>query len=423
MWFLSLMIMVSCFLPLVFANLPTGIRSHHIWTTLWVLALVFIKPGIFFNKIMGLVLLNGIIVLLIANRVIWSNVPEEADRMIFLEYYELSLALSVIVYYRVERDYLGLAKLVKYSMMCIIITAVMSVIVSFINPMFARDIGGVADAALTEKEEILSFRKFGGGGYGFYSGIVCLLPILVYFYKNNEESLWGKKLLLAIIILLSVCLIRVQIFGNILVAGLIIIFSIVGSRSLGRSIFFLVLEAVLLALIPMDVYIDILNAIGSLFDPQSHIRSKFDDMALFLYRGAQIGVDTEAGIRAERFPLLWDSFSSDPFTGGKYTNHHLFWMNKLAVFGLAGIIPFVLLWYIFFRENMKKYQAKFKFFLMLGILSIVFLGVIKALFGRELWYMYFVIMPGLYYMQVLKKEKKVIQPSPSLKKNESISYK
>jgi hypothetical protein len=401
---LATMLLVSALLPLVFNNLPPVVRSHHIWTALWGCALFFFRPGVLFTKTMLLVMVNWVIVLCIANDVVWVNMDEEAKRMIYLEYYEIAVALSVITYFRESRDYEGLARVVRVALICIVITALMSVFVSYINPMFARDIIGVENASITDKEEILSFKQFGGGGYGFYSGIICLLPILIYYYKNPSESIWSRKVILFFIVLFCYCLLRVQIFANLLIAVLIMVLSLVGTKKLKKSLFFMVVVSLILYLLPSEFYIDLLTNLSSLFPRDSHVRFKLEDMALFIRNGAEPGVDTEAAIRVERFPLLWESFSDEPFTGGKYYNHHLYWMNKLATFGLLGFLPFVILLLVVFTSEVRRYPPAFRLYLLLAIFSMIFLGVIKALFGRDLWYIFFIIAPGLYYTKLLKEE-------------------
>lgn len=412
---LSSMVMISAFLPIVFANLPPVVRSHHIWAILWIATLVIVRPVIFNNRIVQILLLLGSVIFMVANDIVWVNIDQNSKKMIYYEFYEISIAVTIIIYYRTEKDYLGLAKLVKLTIACIVITAIMSIITSYVNPMFARDIVGVADANESEKEEILSFKKFGGGSYGFYSALLCLFPLLIFQYKNQRNSIWSKKIILVYILIFFFCLISVQIFANVIIAGLLILLSIIfSSKNIFKSVLITGVFLTILYLIPSQVYVDVFQYLAKVVGQDSHLALKFEDMATFIETGKEVGEKTEAGIRMERFPLLWDSFISDPLIGGEYYNHHLHWMNKLATFGIIGIFPYVILFISFWKFNMKFYPPNYKPYLLLSIFSIITLGIIKALFGRELWLAFFVIVPGMYYVGLLKPNKaKSVNENPS----------
>ena len=83
---------------------------------------------------------------------------------------------------------------------------------------------------------------------------------------------------------------------------------------------------------------------------------------------------------------------------------HLYFMYRLTAF---GILNFVLFFWIFIKHikyNIRIFSQSFSFYFLLSALSIIILGLIKNLAGRELWYMYFFILPGLYYLPLLIRE-------------------
>ena len=57
------------------------------------------------------------------------------------------------------------------------------------------------------------------------------------------------------------------------------------------------------------------------------------------------------------------------------------------------------------------FQVEYGYFL-LSLLSMVALGAMKTLIGRELWYTFFIIVPGLYYLPLLKKKKSKFHKQP-----------
>jgi len=402
--FISFMLIISVFLPLLFANLPRYVKSHHVWAVLWFVSLLVFKPYVFRNKLVLFFLIYGAVMVFLLFDTIWVNIDEWNKRQFTKEFYHIIVAISVIIYFRLEKDYLGLANLVKWTMVFIFITAIMSIVTTIINPMYARDIVGISSIDIShERVEILSYRKYGGGGYGFASAIVCLFPMLIFYYKNSEKSYWNKRYLLLFAIIIFLTLIRMQIFANILISVVILVFSLLGRKNVVKARVYISALVVILVLIPMSFYVDIFIYVGSWFDKDSENYFKLNDMAQYI---ANSNKRTAAGYRMERYPLLWESFISNPLYGGKYWNIHLFWMNKLAVYGLLGTIPFLIIIYSHIKNNLRYFDKEFAFYFLLSMLSIIALGSMKALEGRELWYVFFIIIPGFYYMPLIKKKKK-----------------
>ena len=338
-------------------------------------------------------------------QILWFDVNEWNRNMITTEFIYIVLPITIFAYFRMENDYIGLAKLVKWTLLFIAITSILTIIVTYYNPMIVRNIIGSASQSTSQQMEDLGYKKFGVGGYGFATAIVSLFPMLIYYYKNNDRSPWGKKTLLLFMVIVYFSLIKIQIFANILIATTFIILSLIGKKKFAKSWVYISVVLLIAVLIPVQYYIDMFAYMANWFNTGSENYSKFNDMAQFLSSGGSYK-DTGAGIRASRFPLNWESFTSNPLYGGQYGNGHLHWMNKLAVFGLLGTIPFVLIIYKYIKINLKYFNKEFAFYFLLSLFSIITLGAIKALSGREIWFTFFVLLPGFYYLPLLKKHKK-----------------
>lgn len=410
--FIAFMIMLSTFLPLVFENLPPFIRSHHIWTALWLFSIIFLKFKIFVSNLMGTVIIYSTLMILLLFNILWVEVDEWNKNHIIKEIYEISVAVSVLTYFRMEKDYFGFAKIIKWTMIFIFITAVMSIVTAIINPMYARNIISVSKAVSeSERLMIMSYQKYGGGGYSFASALICLFPILMYYLKNSQESYFGKKIILLMIIVNFLALIAVQISANIIISALIILFSWFGSKNAKSGFVIVGILSLIIIILPVSLYIDLLQNIATLFNPSSDINFKLNDMSLFLATGGNFE-DSSMGYRAERYPLLFESFLANPFFGHFLSDisykdisegGHLFLMNKLAVFGLFGTLPFIYIIYKYVKINLRYFNKEYSFYFLLSILSVVILSLMKAVVGREFWYTFFIILPGLYYLPLLKK--------------------
>ncbi len=410
---MAFMLMISTFLPLIFANLPPVLRSHHIWTIAWFASILVMNIKILHQNLMGFVLIYGLVMILLLLNTLYVDVNDWNKNQLTMEFYEIAVAISVITYFRLERDYVGLANLVKWTMVFLMITGIMSFITSLINPFYARNIIGVSSAINeAQREEILSYQKYGGGGYGYASALVCLFPLLMYYFKHRAASYYSKPFIILIIMIFMFALFGMQIYANILISIIIIAFSWFGAKNVRRGFVTIGIVTTILFLIPVSIYIDMFQTMASWFDPGSDLYYKFNDTAMYFATGGSYE-ETGMGSRAARYPLLWDSFMANPFFGHFLSNlkymdisegAHLFWMNKLGVYGLLGIIPFIYIIYRNVKINLNYFDKEFAFYYLLSVLSIVALGAMKTLAGRDLWYTFFIIVPGFYYLPLLKKK-------------------
>jgi len=412
--FIAYMLIISSFLPILKYNLPPIVRSHHIWTFLWFISLFIFYPEIFSNSLLKFVLAYGAVMLLLLNT-IWLDIGEFNPKRITNEFYQITVAISVTVYFRMTGDYKGLANLTKWALLCLFITAILSYTTFLMNPTYARDLIGVGRAGITsyEAEVIRSYAKYGGGGYSFVSALVCMFPVLIYFYKNQTLSYFNKTKLMIIIILFLVALFAVQLFANILITITVIVFSWLDVSKRKTAFILLFLFIPLFLLIPSHIYIALLQSIGALFKTDSVLYYKFNDLTdFFTYGGSVIG--TGIGGRLWRYHLLWDLFLRNPVFGhsaggARYVNTfggaHLHWMNKLAIYGLLGTIPFFIIIYKSIKLNLRYFNNEYVYYFLLSMFSIIALGAVKQLVGRELWYTVFIVLPGMYYLPLLKKTK------------------
>ena len=415
-YYVAFMLIASTFLPIVFNNLPPLIRSHHLWTTIWVISLLVFNPKIFLNKTILYVLLYGVFLWLLT-QTIWASMDNWNYKRLFFEFYEIAIGVSVITYFLQSKDYIGLAKITKWSIVFLLVTAIMSIISSAIDPLYARNLIGISGVIIeSEKEAILSFKKYGGGTYATAGAFMCLFPIFIYYYKNIKISLLSRKLIIVFLIIIFLALLSMQIFGNILIAFLFSIIAITGMRKIKQSILVVVLFFSVLMFTPKDLFVNSLRSVSDYFKKDSELNYKFRDLADYIGTTDDIKeVSTGAGARAERYPLLMKSFVKSPLlgcyfftdeTGYGYSGAgaHLYWMNKLVVTGIIGLVFFIFIPYNFIRNNLKYFNSSYKFYYILASLSIVSLGFMKVIGGRDTWYTFFIILPGLYFLPLLKKQ-------------------
>jgi len=414
------MLMATTFLPLLFNNLPALIRSHHLWTIIWGLSLLVFNPKIFLNKAMVYILLYGGFLFLLT-QTIWASMDSWNLRRLFFEYYEIVIGISVITYFMQSKDYISLAKITKWSIVFLLITAIMSIISSAIDPLYARNLTGISGVTVeSEKEAILSFKRYGGGTYSTAGAFMCLFPIFIYYYKNIKFSLLSKSQIIIFSVIIAIALLRMQIFGNILIAIIFGIIALLGMRKIKQSILVIGLFLFLIAITPKELFVNGLLSVSEYFEKDSELNYKFRDLGAYIETGADTkSNETGAGKRAERYSILMKSFVKSPFFGTYFFSDesgngyngagaHLYWMNKLIVTGIIGLGFFIFIPYNFIRNNLKYFSATYKFYYVLASISILSLGLMKVIGGRDTWYAFFIILPGLYYLPLLKKKQNFI---------------
>jgi hypothetical protein len=140
---------------------------------------------------------------------------------------------------------------------------------------------------------------------------------------------------------------------------------------------------------------------------------KLNDFAVFV-ENPDIDPSTGAGARAERYPLLYNALINSPVLGNtSYRSHlniesgaHLYWMNRLALWGIPGFLFFIFMLYKIYRSISSLFDANYSFYYFLSVMAFVFLGLIKAIGGSEPWLILIVVIPGLYFLPLLEESKK-----------------
>jgi hypothetical protein len=414
-YYIILMLMASTFLPLVFNNLPPLVRSHHLWTVIWGISLLLFNPKIFINKTMVYLFIYGLL-LFLATETIWSSIDDWNYKRLFMEFYEIIVGISIITYLFQSKDFITLAKITRWSIAFLLITAIMSLISFSIDPMYARNLTGLAAASEAERESALSLKHYGGGTYSTAGAMMCLFPIFIYYYRNIKLSLVPKIYIIIFSILVFFALLGMQIFGNIIIAVIFCIIALMGLKKIRQSILLIFLLFSVTLIIPRDLYVNTSRSLGSLFSKDSELNYKFRDLALFFETGHHIkNSSSDLDKRIARYPMLMETFTKRPLfgcyffsdeTGNGYNAEgaHLHWMNKLTVTGIVGLVFFLIIPFKFIKDNMKYFSSNYKFYYILASLSILSYGLIKQLGGRDTWYTFFIILPGLYFLPLLKQQ-------------------
>lgn len=409
--FVIAMQMVMTFLLVVKYRLPAYLGSPHVWALVWGISLLLFKPKVFTQKLMLMVGLYGVFLLLMLN-VFWIAMDDWNVKLLWNEFYQIAVGISIISYFYVSEDYIGLAKITKYTLIFLFITAVMTNITASIDPMYARYI--FIESLEGESSRHL-IDKFGAGNYGTVIAYMAIIPLLIYYFKNNnliQQKKWGVALLIS---LFFITIFRMQIFTNIIVAVVLAIISWLSVKNREKTYIALGILAIIVMVIPTEAYVDTFYILSEKFSNMEDVSFKFKEVGSYLEYGEEtVGHGNAFTGRADRFPILADTFSKSPIFGCFFLTDssgygylqecgHLYWMNKLTVTGIVGFLFFVSILVMFLQQEKKKFEDEFRNYFMLAILSIIIYGLFKNVVNRECWYLFFVIIPGMYYLPLLNK--------------------
>jgi hypothetical protein len=408
-----LVTLASATLYIVFRNLGREAGSFaYLWAPISLIIIIYTRLSVFFKPPMRILILYGIIMVGILQFTLWKYMDNWNQPHILVEFYFLVVMTAILGYYKSRDDFKTLALLSKWTFIFIIISLITTNIALSIDPGLVRQSAATGDFTTLQRKV---YKLTGAMGYGYIQSMVCLIPIIIYHIKNKKEMVFAPKILLAILLLLVITEIRSQVFANVLVTVAITTIAIIGSKK--RLVSFITISSfvILITLIPNSFYVDSLSSLSTYFDQDSEMYYKLNDFAEFV-NNPDIDQSTGAGARAERYPMLLDAFVASPILGNaSYKNHlniasgsHLYWMNRLALWGIFGFLFFVFVLFRIYRSIISLFDAGYKFYYFLSVLALILLGLTKAIGGTEPWLVLIVFIPGLYFLPLLEQTKKNI---------------
>ena len=334
---------------------------------------------------------------------LWNYANDWYKKAVFEDFYAMIVIVLLFVYLRKNNYYDIFIKLAKVALVFLIITGVMTIIATSFEPEVVR-------ASYSSGKELISnydsLNRLGFGSYGYMTAVIAFFPILVYFYKKKATSHKEKWLIILSILFFVVVLIRAQIFANILMAMAILLISFLGMSNLKKSVIIFTLVGIVLLTIPAHYYADLLVHFSGYFEKDSQNYYKLNDLSTFILN-PEISTSTNVGGKVERYPDLWRVFKAQPFFGdASYqssfgreigTGGHLYWMSRLALWGIFGFCGYIIILVNILKPVFKSFDPDFKFYYLLSIMAVVGMGFIKNLGGREIWLMILFIIPGMYF--------------------------
>lgn len=404
-----LVTIASTTLYLVFRMLGRELGSFaFLWAPLTLLIIFFKHPAVYTWRPMKLLIFYGVLMIGVLQLLLWNNMDDWNQPRILAEFYFLLIFTLILSYYWSLNKLRKLALLSKWALIFIFISLIGTNIALFIDPMIVRQSAASGDFSALQGR---IYKFTGAMSYSYSQAVIFLIPIIIYHIKNKKGMVFEPKVLIMLLLLIIVTQVRSQVFANVLVTMVITIVSWMGLKRIRASVFALSLLSLLVIIIPTSYYVDLLFYFSSKFNPGSEMQYKLTDFAIFL-KYPEIDTSTGAGARAERYPMLFDALMRNPLFGNASYNSsinimqgaHLYWMNRLALWGIPGFLFFLFVLYKLFRSISTLFDSEYKFYYFLSIASLVLIGSLKTVGGSEPWLMLIVVIPGLYFLPLLEQK-------------------
>lgn len=216
---------------------------------------------------------------------------------------------------------------------------------------------------------------------------------------------------ISLMIFLFIVLLTAQIFANILVAFITILFSFLGASKFKKSFFYILIVFIIFFFTPKTFYIKSLKGIGQNFEQNSELYLKFNDMANYIENPVldEDDFSSETSGRASRYPSLFKVFLASPLLGDanhkspfEYeltTGGHLYWMSRLALWGIFGFMGYIIILINVFKPVTRMVNEELRFYYYISVAAIFTLGLFKNLTGREIYIISLFVLPGLFLIR------------------------
>jgi len=402
--FLSVMAVISFTWKFLSYYIPwtiVGINvvSVYLWTALFTVIAIAIHPKILASKSflwLYLIIISRLLLQAIRNS--RFDFPG-----LILGVSDIGIALTLYVLYTQYMDIRYQRLFLRVLLFIIAVSMILSIVGLIRYPEAVRNITSGAEG----EEGIEFYNALGISGYGFFTGLPPLVPVLVFLSRKSKKRsaryFYGTFLG---VLLLSIFLCGITTPLILALVGLAL--AILGYNRLRRNntLLFIILLVLLWIAIPPDLLVN--RVIGGLADlvPNSEVAERLEAINRAAEGEFEVTASSQTmnAVEARFQRVFWnlDAFIKNPLVGyaGEMPrgSFHLYWLHRLARTGILGTLPLIGLLVFQFLFNSKKFTSEYKFYYGVGIGLFFAMGMLKAIGG---WFTYFVpyfLVPSLYYL-------------------------
>ena len=380
--------MGNFFLPIVFENIFPPLSMMTFYLLAWISSLLVFYPKIFISKSLAYIYVFAILYF----SLFYSGIFDVDLSWIRRELQSLFFAIIILQYFLHSRDFKGLKIILIISFVFIITTIITTLIGLQEFPDASRGLAGGL-AAREEYELIDFYRSIGIAGYDFFYGLAFAIPVLVAYFKMNTLNVLNKYFF-AILISLSIYgILRAQFTTAFIFALIGIILAFWTKEKVKPAVLRLILFLLLIMIIPEELIADGILSLSKVIE-EGTLQNRLVDLSISVREG--IGEQgTHIDRRYDRIPVLLDNFLSSPIIGGGESLGHNWWFDRLSMFGLIGIIPWILIIWKQIDFNLKILKEDSAIYYLITMFLFIGMGFIKNMGQTRVMIFMFFIIPSL----------------------------
>ena len=359
---------MGCIICLVFYNKFLSNR--------WILWLAVYAAIVFVNYLLGNTFLGSL--------------PETIMEVALLFFI---YAFSIIV---INKEISSVNKWFVFSqLLVLLITSLLSIYVDRYSPGIIRETVSLVNMGNTA--EAAPYYRLGVCEYGFPHAVPIIIPGIMVLIKNKTIKPFFRIL-----------------FFGVLVIGLFLVFISGVTTSLILSLFgflasividenrstknvrnLIILTVFLSPLLNDNVMLRVLQTSERFIPEENKILGKIINM--------EESIKSESGnkslqSREVRYQMSLEAFAKNPLLGvndDSLIGGHSAFLDRLAAFGLLGIIPYLLFIFYFVKRLFKRIPERSRLFFFIGMAGFIIMMTAKNMSNIYVWLYSFCFLPGL----------------------------
>ncbi len=388
---LGVLTMGNFFLPIVFENVFAPLSMVNFYLLAWASSLLVFHPKVYISKSFVYVYLFAAVYAFLIYEGFFDAEPD----WIIHELRVLFFAILILQYHIISKDFKGLA-LLMWSSLFFITTTLLTTIIGL--HLFPEAVRAYSQLHVEDQHELIAFyQSIGIAGYGFFYGLAFAIPVIVAFLKKRQLNKSRHLFLFLFLIIAIYGLINAQYATAFLFAIIGSVLAVWTKEKMKPTIVRLLFVLAIILLIPKSLVADAIYGFSQILQ-EGALQDRLIDLSITTRMGLGVA-DTHIDFRADRVPYLLDHFYASPIIGGGESLGHNYWLDRLSMFGLAGIIFWFLVIKSQIQANLKHLHQNNKVYYLIVMVLFIGMGFMKNLGQTEVQVFVFFVVPALLILK------------------------
>jgi len=388
-WFSAILLLLDLFLPIFQENIDTrSFFGFNIFPWLWLAALLIFEYKRFISKTY-LLLYLFIFIAFIMNALYWyqfNSIP-----WMISDIRNLIIAITLVDYFISSKDYKGLNICLYVILASTVITCLIDIFIFFRYGYTSR----------VRADLHIYLKNFGFADMSFYYGICLTLPVIMACFKSQKTRCLKKWFLLFYIIIVSYALFLAEYATAFLIATLGLIFGYLGRERFKYSLLLAVIVICVGLLLPRNIVSKTIYYVAEQSEGET-MSARLSDVGLFI-SGEPTSTATHVEYRGARIPFQLKNIVQSPIIGGGPTTEHCFWLDRFSMFGIIGMIPWILIFIYQIRLTNFFIDNHYRYYYYVCLFLCIIMGLMKQLIGVYPFLVIFMMAPGFYLSDLYEK--------------------